>query len=227
MCNTIEQAEVFHDKEIWLEGTTLTSSDTQCLSLFLTSSFHKEWRWLNLIDCCIQDKGLNFLCYGLYHSSDITINTLQIQKNNLTVQSSSLISELTVNCKVKVLGIDGNRTVGENEQLYCMLTNPYSVLEILNMDDVNLSSKAASYLFTALKNNNTLKVLLIHDNDVTDDACDAITTALEKNRCLSILMMCKNPLGNEAIINIVQCLKVNDKLKQLGFLTVTWTLGKS
>ena len=214
--NTIERAEIFSDKEIWLEGTTLTPSDIQCISLFLTSSFNKEWMWLKLTDCHIQDKGLNFLYCGLCHSSDITITTLQLENNDLTVQSSSLISELTVKYKVKVLGISGNHTVGENEQLYSMLTNPYNVLELLNMESSNLSSRAAIHLFTALKNNNTLKILTIDDNEISDDACDAITTALGRNSCLTTLKMYQNPLSNEAMKNIVRSLKVNDTLDQLG-----------
>ena len=42
LCNTIEHAGVFDDKEIDLGGTTLTFSDIECISLFLTLSFNKE-----------------------------------------------------------------------------------------------------------------------------------------------------------------------------------------
>ena len=96
----------------------------ECISLFLTSSFNKEWKDLDLDDCHIQDKGLNILYRGLRHCSDITINRLVLSYNGLTTQSSSLISELTVKCKVKVLVITGNYTIGEDQQLYSMLTNP-------------------------------------------------------------------------------------------------------
>ena len=50
----------------------------------------------------------------------------------LTSKSSSLISELTVKCKVKALGIAHNRTIGEDQQLYSMLTNPSTELEVLH-----------------------------------------------------------------------------------------------
>ena len=42
MCDTIEQAEIFSDKIIDLRFTTLSASDMECISLFLTSSFNKE-----------------------------------------------------------------------------------------------------------------------------------------------------------------------------------------
>ena len=65
ICKTIERAEIFKSKEIRLEGTTLTASDIECISLFLTSSSNKQWKELNLHRCYIQDKGLNILCRGL------------------------------------------------------------------------------------------------------------------------------------------------------------------
>ena len=213
--NTIERANIFHDRVIRLGGT-LTGSDMECISLFLTSSFNKEWELLYLFNCHIQDKGLNILYRGLRHCSNITINGLMLYSNGLTTQSSSLISELTVKCKVKELGITGNDTIGEDQQLYSMLYNSSSVLEVLHMRSTQLSSRAATDLFTAVKDNNKLKELNINYNAITDDACDAITTALKNNTCLVKLSMYDNPLSSEAIVNIVQCLKVNDTLQVVG-----------
>ena len=216
MCDSIEQAEVFCSKVIFVMRTTLTASDMECISLFLTSSFNKEWEWLNLDNSYIQDKGLNILYRGLCHSNDITINQLNLGDSGLTRQSSSLISELTVKCKVKVLWIVGNHTIGEDQQLYSMLTDPSNVLKQLMMYCTALSSGAAITLFTTLKDNNKLKVLNISTNDITDDALDAITTALESNSCLVDLLMVGNPLSSEAIINIVRCLEVNNTLQGLN-----------
>ena len=217
MCNIIEQAYIFHGREINLVGAILTPSDMECISLFLTSSFNKEWEWLNLSRCYIQDKGLHILYRGLrYSSSGITINTLLLDSNGLTSQSSSLISELTVKCKVKKLSIASSYSIGDNQQLYSMLTNPLSVLEKLNMMGTKLSFRAATNLFTALMYNNKLKELIIHNNTITDDACDTITTALERNSCLVKLGMYGNPLSNEATVSIVQCLEVNNTLQLLG-----------
>ena len=213
LCNTIERANIFHDRIIRLQYTTLTGSDLECISLFLTTSFNKEWKQLNLSYCHIQDKGLNILYRGLCHCSDVTINELELYNNGLTTQSSSLISELTVKCKVKILAVAGNDTIGEDQKLYSMLSNPSGVLETLIMWDTQLSSRAATDLFTAVKDNNKLKELDIDHNDITDDTCDAITTALESNSCLVTLYMYDNPLSNEAIVKIIQCLKDNNTLQ--------------
>ena len=224
LCNTIERANIFHDRVISLERgleyttltSTLTGSDMECISLFLTSSFNKEWEGLNLWGCYMQDKGFNILYRGLRHCSDITIKELWLLNNGLTTQSSSLISQLVVQYKVKELRIGYNHTIGEDQQLYSMLTNPSNVLEELLMGGTELSSTAATDLFTAVKENNKLKELHIDRNDITDDACAAITTALERNSCLVKLSMHDNPLSSEAIVNIVQCLEVNNTLQLLG-----------
>ena len=216
MCKAIEQANIFYSKEIRLSPTTLTASDLECVSLFLTSSFNKKWEVLDLLNCYIQDKGLNILYRGLRHGCDVTINHLQLDNNNLTRHSSSLISELAVKCKVKQLLINNNHTIGEDQQLYSMLTDPSNVLEELYMWNTRLSSRGARCLFTVLMDNNTLRVLKIEVNNITDDACDVITTALRRNTCLIILGMYGNRLSSEAVINIVRCLEVNNTLQLLG-----------
>ena len=171
---------------------------------------------LDLFCCHIQDKGLNILYRGLRHSNDVTIDVLLLQDNGLTSQSSSLISELTVKCKVKILVITDNHTIGEDQKLYSMLTNPSSELEILYMGATNLSSRGARALFTTIMKNNKLKVLYIEHNAITDDTCDVITTALQRNSCLVKLRMNGNQLSSEAIINIVRCLEVNNASQLLG-----------
>ena len=117
---------------------------------------------------------------------------------------------------MKWLVIDDNETIGEDQQLYTMLSNRSSVLEILNMWGTRLSSTAATDLFTSLRNNHKLKKLSIADNVITDDACDAcdaITAALMSNSCLDTLSMRGNPLSSEAIVNIVQCLETNETMQ--------------
>ena len=215
ICKTIERSVKFSDKVINVWGISLTASDVECVTVFLTSSSHKEWVWLNLHFCYIQDHGLHILHRGLLHCRNITIDQLQLSFNGLTTQSSSLISDITVKCKVKELWISGNHTIGEDEQLYSMLSSPSTMLEELDMWSTQLSSRAAIALFTAVKDNNKLKKLNIENNAITDDACDAMKTALRSNNCLVTLYMHYNPLTDEAIVNIVNALKVNNTLELL------------
>ena len=215
MCDSIEQAKIFESTILDFKWKVITGSDVQCLSMFLASSFKKKWLKLKLSRGYIQDKGLNILHRGLHRSSDIIINELHLESNCLTIQSSSSISDITVKCKVKVLKISDNNIIGENEQLYSMLLNPFSVLMQLYMFNINLSSTGAIKLFKSLKDNNELKELNVAINSITDDACDAIVTALKTNCCLVTLSMYDNPMTGEAIKSIVQCLEVNNVLQLL------------
>ena len=63
---------------------------------------------------------------------------MELTNNGLTTQSSSLISEFTVKCKVKELVIGCNSTIGEYQQLYTMLIDPSNTLEELHMVDNKL-----------------------------------------------------------------------------------------
>ena len=74
ICKTIERSVKFSDKKINLSYTRLTASDVECVTVFLTSSFHKEWVGLDLEGCYIQDHGLHILHRGLLHCSNITID---------------------------------------------------------------------------------------------------------------------------------------------------------
>ena len=148
------------------QTTSCNSSHDWLISLAITSSFNKEWHYLNLGGCHIQDKGIKILYHALCHSTDVTIDLLWLNYNNLTPQSASLIGEITVKCKVKELRIGNDQHLGLNPQFYSMLTNPSNTLESLDMNFTELSSKAAIVLFTALKVNDNLKRLSIHYNDI-------------------------------------------------------------
>ena len=76
---------------------------------------------IDLLNCYIQDHGLNILYQGLCHcNSDITIDIFWLENNTLT---TLLVSEITVKCNVKELWITDNENIVANQQLYCMLND--------------------------------------------------------------------------------------------------------
>ena len=211
----IEQAEKFRKKRIYLRYAKLTANDVECIAVFLTSSFHKEWMIVDMFRCFICDHGIHIMYHRLSQFNDITINELWLSDNGLTTQSCSLISEITVKCRVKVLGIGYNDFIGEDWQLYSMLSDHTTMLEELYMIDTKLSSTAAVGLFKALKDNSKLQVLNIKNNAITNDVCDVITSTLCKNSCLVKLHMSGNPLTGEAAVKIVNAVKDNSTLAEL------------
>ena len=215
VCHSIEQSEVLNHKKIDLSLSRLMATDMECVAIFLTSSLHKHWTTLNLSYCYIQDYGLRTLYQALCHCSNLTITELWLIDNGLTVQSSLLVSEITMKCKVKKLSIAGNAYIGEGQKLYSILTDPLTMLELLCMTNAKLSSNASVHLFTGLRNNSTLKELDIRYNDIGDDACDAIATALERNSCLVRLRMYGNPLTIKCIEPMLQALQANTTLTVL------------
>ena len=113
---------------------------------------------LDLYKCNIQDVGLRILHRDLI-SHYVTIRELDLWSNGLTKSSSSSIKDLTIHCRVEVLIINGNHTIGEDPALYDMLSLPSSRLVTLYMRSTSLSSPSAINLFTALAKRNKLQLL--------------------------------------------------------------------
>jgi len=215
MCKSIEDASIFNKKVIDLQGTSPSVTDLECTALFLTSSSCKQWVELSLYGCYIQDQGLHVL-HKYLTSSDVTITKLWLNLNLLSRSSSPLISDIVLSCKVKVLGISHNHTIGESGELYTMLTHPSSMLTLLYIYNTSLSSIAARALFTAVKDNTKLKELDIRHNAFTDDVVEDITTVLTNNKSLLKLWMTDNSLSGEAIVTVLQALKGDSVLQTLA-----------
>ena len=219
---SIQQAQIFDNKEIDLSDTSLSPYDIECVTLFLTCSPHKEWKELNLSDCHIQDHHVSILLRDLM-SHDVTITYLRLSGNGFTRSSSSSISDLTIHCRVEVLYINYNHTIGEDPALYNMLTHPSSRLVKLYMIGTSLSSPSAITLFTAISKGNKLKGLGISNNPITDEACDVIATTMKNNTSLFRLGMWGNKISGEAAQRLLQALNNNDTLEQLALPSYGYT----
>ena len=212
ICTSIETAKIFNSKIITLWNTTLSLSDVDHLTVFLTCSSHKEWEELNLCGCYIQDHGVHILYLGV-KSSGVTIKVLQLGYNGLTASSSTAISEIAINCKVKELSVSGNKSIGEGNKIYSIISEPTSMLEILHMQFINLSLNALIKLFTALGENNTLKELCISNIiHIDGKTFDVIISAMKKNSSLVELYIQNIAINGECAQLIVESLKHNNTL---------------
>ena len=213
ICKSIENAKPFHSKAFSITHTRLSPNDLEYMVVFLTQSSQKEWDRFNLYGCYIQDHGVHILHHGLKSQSDVTITNLWLNSNGLTESSSSAISDITISCRVKKLRIDDNKTIGEDERLFFIVSDSSSMLEELYMYSTKLSSIAAIKLFTALNEGKKLRVLRVHNNDITDEACDAIIVAMKMNTSLVELRMDGNPISGECAQLIVEALQHNNTLR--------------
>ena len=214
ICESIEKAAVFNKKEIDVSEVKLSSGDIECLCLFLTSSSHKQWVKVNLYDCYIQDRGLHII-HKYLNDSGIIITQLWLSFNGLTQTSSSFISNIVLSCKVEMVMISDNSTIGDNEELYTMLSHPSSVVTCLFMDSVTLSSTSCRALFASVKDSTKLKFLYISHNNITDDVADDMANALAVNKSLHTLVIYSNPISGEGIQLILQALTTNKILEEL------------
>ena len=214
MCKFIEDAAIFSAKEINLSNYRLSLNDIVHISVFLTSSSHMEWELLNLECCFIQDCGIQIF-HELLKGGKVTINMLQLPYNGLTKLSASYISGITLSCKVKRLSLRHNISVGEDEQLYTMLSHPSSLLTYLNMCYTSLSSLSAKELFTAMKNSDKMQCLFVNSNDIDDEAVDTIATTVKHHTSLHALWIWDNPISIKAMQVILEALQTNDTLEIL------------
>ena len=124
------------------------------------------------------------------------------------------LSDIIITCKVKVLNISYNKTVGETPHFFTtILTDPSSVIEILVMFNNNYSSTSwAIELFSSLRKNKTLEVLEIWCNNISDDVCGVMCGALRVNNTLRVLDMSHNPITGQATQLILDALKDNNTL---------------
>ena len=210
VCRTIENN--FSNGIINFSHTTLSTNDIENISIFLTCSSIKQWEMLKLGDCHIRDVGLRIL-HRILLQSAITIEVLWLHSNDLSSSSDGCLADIVIKCGVKVLSISNNTNIGQTEEFFPTII---STLETLYIYDINLSSRAAIMIFTALKEKKTkLKQLIMAENDVTDDARDVIAETLQVNSTLEYLNIHGNKISKEALQLILNSLRHNNTLIEL------------
>ena len=210
VCRTIESN--FTNGIIQFSFTTLSTNDIENISIFLTCSSIKQWKMLNLGGCHIRDVGLRIL-HRILLQSAITIEHLGLNRNDLSSSSDGCLADIVIKCRVKLLAISYYTNIGQTEEFFPTII---SSLEALWIDGINLSSRAAIMIFTALKEKKTkLKQLLMADNDVTDDACDVIAETLQVNSTLEYLNIHGNKISKEALQLILNSLRHNNTMTEL------------
>ena len=211
VCRTIERK--FSNRIIDFYHTTLSTNDIENIAIFLTCSNIKQWKLLRLGICNIRDADLRIL-HRTLHSSTITIEELWLGRNDLSSSSDGCLSDIVINCRVRLLYISYNKTIGQTEEFFPTILSSPS-LEELYIAGINLSSRVAIMIFTALKEKTKLKKLGMANNDVTDDARDVIAETLQVNSTLEYLGIHGNQISKEALQLILNSLRHNNTLTEL------------
>ena len=211
MCRNIADAEVFSNRIIKLRGPLLPT-DVTALSLFLSSSYIKRWKILELLSCNIRDVGCRIFRHAIVSQNIPVIETINLSSNLLTSASARYISYIAIACKTKVLHLNGNNLQNANA-LSAMLQN--TAIEELYIHGNNLNTSTAIGIFEALNGSSQLKTLSLMHNDIQDEASDKIASTLQANKSLDALWLNSNPISEKAALIIVQALHSNNTLQVL------------
>ena len=214
VCRTIESK--FSNGIIELYFTTLSTNDIENIAVFLTCCSIKKWKVLCLGGCNIRDSGLRIM-HQILTLSSITIEGLKLyNNNNLSCSSDCCLADIVINCRVKVLNISYNKSIGQTEEFFPKMLSSSSMIETLVISGINLSSTATVMIFTLLKEKQTkLKVLVMGNNDITDDVCDVIAKSLQVNSTIELLNIYGNNISKEASQLIIESLRYNNALTSL------------
>ena len=192
-------------------------NDVQSVAVLLTQSSIKHWDKLDLFLSHIQHHGIRILHHAL-KDSNVTIREIIFTKNGLSSSSDSLVRDIVINCRVKVLWISYNDCVGETKQFSAMLSNPACKLKTLYVRYNKLSRNAAISIFTELRiaTSSKLKLLEISYNNIDDFACGFIAITLKSNKSLKRLEMYKNNITIKGVEKLLEALQNNITLTFLG-----------
>ena len=210
-CRNIADAEVFSNRIIKLRGPLLPT-DVTTLSLFLSSSYNKQWKILELLSCNIRDVGCRIFHHAIISQSTPMIETINLSSNLLTSASARYISDIVIACKTKVLHLNGNN-LQNADVLSTMLQN--TAIEELYIHGNNLNTSTAISIFEVLEGSSQLKTLSLMHNNIHDEASNKIASTLQVNKSLDALWLNSNPLSEKAALKIVQALHSNNTLRVL------------
>ena len=103
------------DETIDLSNTTLLLIDMHTLSFFLTRSTTKEWKLLDISNCCIGDDGCDTLANLLLGDDKykVQIKKLNLSSNQLSLKSIPTILKFIHHFNIKELLVTGNCFDGE------------------------------------------------------------------------------------------------------------------
>ena len=231
ICVQIADGRIWNDNltVISLRGIHLSPSDVEHLTMFLTQSprAHQERKEVDLCGCSIGDKGIAIFHQGVKHLKEskernISIKMLSLSNNNLTESSSGKVFEIATCCKVEMLALRHNPTIGNDPKLYSIISDPDSMVEELNLSHtISKQTGTPTELFLALEKNKRkkLRVLWLDNNNLTDNECDAIVKVLQNNTSLMEFNIYRNPFTITSALKIVDALVHNNTLQ---YLTLPW-----
>ena len=232
-------SDSFDSDEIDFRYKQLLPPQVVSLGFFLSKS-HRRWKKLNIDACHIGDHGINLLQHYICgdKTNNLEIKNISLVYNDLTVASSSLISDIVSHLKPHTVILDNNFVSVKGISTALISTNTVKLLsmwsncltaqeasaisdmmtclEELYISSNKLGDNGAKTISKGIANTNSLRILYISNNNITSTGATAIAKSLLRNTSLEALGICENKIGQDGTTAIAQAITNNKTLKQLS-----------
>ena len=142
------------------------------------------------------------------------LEMLSLENNNSGASAIIILQALKGNSKFKLLNLNGNYMTIEVAEDLANVIKANTHLEQLGLDDNNLGPSAILIL-QALKENSKLQILNLNNNNMTGAVAEDFANVIKSNPDLEELYLSNNSLGSSVMV-ILQALKENSKLQVLN-----------
>ena len=214
----------------------------QVVSLgFFLSKSHRKWKELNLFNCGIGDNGINILHHYLCKdkTSCQKISKINLCKNNLTGESSTLIGDIITNFQPHTVSLGFNNLtkiryistaiintntvrilqmnqIGLTTQDMPAISDMMVCLEKLHISENKIADVAAVQLSEGLMKTTMLRELYLFTNNIGAPGAKAIANSLQHNVSLEILHMSGDCIGKDGAIAFARMIPTNKTLNELS-----------